>query len=110
MPNQEEARPMPNALENGTRPADDSAELQLLVVMTRRAASDQVEDVLARLASVGARGRVTPGKDSTIIGAIGDREALANLGLEGFAGVRSVLPVERPYKFVARESAPEPSV
>jgi 3-deoxy-7-phosphoheptulonate synthase len=110
MTNQEEARPMPNALENGTRPADDSAELQLLVVMSRRAASDQVEDVLARLASVGAQGRVTPGKESTVIGAIGDRQELANLGLEGFAGVRRVLPVERPYKFVSRETAPEPSV
>ena len=40
---------------------DESAELEMLVVMSRRAPSDQVEDVLTRLASVGARGRVTPG-------------------------------------------------
>jgi 3-deoxy-7-phosphoheptulonate synthase len=97
---------MPSAIENGA----DTAELQMLLVMSRRAPSEQVEEVLARLASVGARGRVTPGRESTVIGAIGDRQQLASLGLEGFAGVQRVLPVQRPYKFVARESAPEPSV
>ena len=97
---------MPSAIDA----AADSAELELLVVMHRRAASEQVEDVLARLASVGARGRVTPGRESTVIGAIGDRQLLASLGLEGFAGVQRVLPIQRPYKFVARESAPEPTV
>jgi 3-deoxy-7-phosphoheptulonate synthase len=90
--------------------ANDSAELQLLIVMSRRAAPDQVEDVLARLASVGADGRVSPGKESTVIGAIGDREELASLGFEGFAGVQQVLPIQRPYKFVSRETAPEPTV
>ena len=89
---------------------DESAELEMLVVMSRRAPSEQVEEVLARLASVGARGRVTPGRESTVIGAIGDRQQLASLELEAFAGVQRVLPIQRPYKFVARESAPEPSV
>jgi 3-deoxy-7-phosphoheptulonate synthase len=89
---------------------DESAELEMLVVMSRRAPSEHVEEVLARLASVGARGRVTPGRESTVIGAIGDRQQLASLGLEAFAGVQRVLPIQRPYKFVARESAPEPSV
>ena len=73
---------MPEAIENGTR-RHDAAELQLLVVMSARAEPEQLEDVLARLASAGARGRVTPGRDSTIIGAIGDQQELANLGLEG---------------------------
>jgi len=95
---------MASATENGT------AELEMLVVMSRRAASDQVEDVLARLASVGAEGRVTPGRESTVIGAIGDRQQLAGLGLEGFAGVQRVVPIQRPYKLVARETAPEPTV
>jgi len=104
MSDEEEARPMASATENGT------AELEMLVVMSRRAASDQVEDVLARLASVGAEGRVTPGRESTVIGAIGDRQQLAGLGLEGFAGVQRVVPIQRPYKLVARETAPEPTV
>jgi 3-deoxy-7-phosphoheptulonate synthase len=108
---------VPNVTDNGSQlhdaPAtspDDTGELQLLVVMARRAGPQDVEDVLARLATVGARGRVSPGRESTVIGAIGDPEEVANLGLESFAGVQRVLPVQRPYKFVARESSPEPTV
>src|SRR3954447_7193037 len=107
----EEALIMPRSGEDASRnqgivadAANDSAELQLLIVMSRLAAPDQVEDVLARLASVGAEGRVTPGKESRVIGAIGDRDELASLGFEGFPGVQQVLPVQRPYKFVSRAS------
>src|SRR4051794_22137627 len=98
---------MPN--DDAVLAAEDSAELQLLVVMSRRAAPDQVEEVLSRLDRIGARGRVAPGRESTVIGAIGDREELASLALEGFAGVQQVLPVQRPYKWVSRETSPEPT-
>jgi 3-deoxy-7-phosphoheptulonate synthase len=81
----------------------------MLIVMNRRAAPNEVEEVLARLDVVGARGRVAPGRESTVIGAIGDREELANLALEGFAGVQQVLPIQRPYKWVSRETTPEPT-
>jgi 3-deoxy-7-phosphoheptulonate synthase len=92
-----------------TLTAEESAELQMLIVMNRRAAPNEVEEVLARLDVVGARGRVAPGRESTVIGAIGDREELANLALEGFAGVQQVLPIQRPYKWVSRETTPEPT-
>jgi 3-deoxy-7-phosphoheptulonate synthase len=98
---------MPN--DDAVMTADDAAELQLLVVMSRRAAPDQIEEVLSRLDRIGARGRVAPGRESTVIGAIGDREELASLALEGFAGVQQVLPVQRPYKWVSRETSPEPT-
>jgi 3-deoxy-7-phosphoheptulonate synthase len=108
---------MPESIDNGSQTdeaavtaANESAELQMLIVMSRRAASDQVEEVLERLAAVGAYGRVTPGKESTVIGAIGDPEKLASLSLEGFAGVQQVLPIQRPYKFVSRETSPEPTL
>jgi len=95
-----------HAIDNGS----ESAELRSLIVMTRRATGDQVEDVLERLASVGAHGRVTPGRDSTVIAATGDQHQLASLSLEGFAGVVSVVPIQRPYKFVSRETSPDPTV
>ncbi len=89
--------------------ANDAGGLQLLIVMSPRAAPDDVEDVLARLAEAGAHGRVTPGRESTVIGAIG-REDLGGLSFDGFAGVEQVLPVRKPYKLVSRETAPEPTV
>ena len=87
-----------------------SQELQFMIVMDRAAADDQVEDVLARLADAGAHGRVAPGRESTVIGAIGDHGLLASVSLDGIAGVDRVLPVSKPYKLVSRETSPEPTV
>src|SRR5438132_1698428 len=54
--------------------------------------------------------RSSPGSYSTVIGAIGERELLAALPLEGYAGVEQVLPILKPYKLVSRELSPDPTV
>ena len=64
---------------------------ELLIVMSAQATPAQVDDVVARLAEAGAHAHVTPGKDATVIGAIGERDLLASLPLEGFPGVEQVL-------------------
>jgi 3-deoxy-7-phosphoheptulonate synthase len=83
---------------------------ELLIVMRAGATTDQVDDVVARLAEAGASAHVTPGKDATVIGAIGERELLATLPLEGFPGVEQVLPILKPYKLVSREMRRGPTV
>src|SRR5687768_7556115 len=51
-----------------------------------------------------------PGELTTAIGAIGDPEGVAELGLEGMAGVDRVVPISRPYKLASSElSHHEPS-
>ncbi len=71
--------------------------------MRANATDDQVDEVVTRLAEAGAHAHVSPGKDATVIGAIGERELLVTLPLEGFAGVEQVLPILKPYKLVSRE-------
>src|ERR687886_131244 len=83
---------------------------ELLIVMSAQATDEEVDDVVARLAEAGADAHVTPGKDATVIGAIGERELLATLPLEGFPGVEQVLPILKPYKLVSREISPTPTV
>jgi 3-deoxy-7-phosphoheptulonate synthase len=83
---------------------------ELLIVMGAHATTDQVDEVVARLAEAGAHAHVTPGKEATVIGAIGERELLATLPLEGFPGVEQVLPILKPYKLVSREISPDPTV
>src|SRR5919112_3186482 len=83
---------------------------ELLIVMGATATSEQVDEVVARLAEAGAHAHVTAGKEATVIGAIGERELLATLPLEGFPGVDQVLPILKPYKLVSREIAPDPTV
>src|SRR5438445_8521713 len=83
---------------------------ELLIVMGANASPDQVDDVVARLEEAGCGAVVTPGREATVIGAIGERELLAALPLEGYAGVEQVLPILKPYKLVSRELSPDPTV
>jgi 3-deoxy-7-phosphoheptulonate synthase len=87
-----------------------SHELQFVIVMEGGADDDEVGDVLERLAGVGAHGRVAPGRDATVIGAIGEHGLLGNLSLDDLDGIDRVLPVSKPYKLVALESSPDPTV
>src|SRR5436189_1995093 len=83
---------------------------ELLIVMAAGATSDQTEHVVARLQEAGVDARVSHGREATVIGAIGERELLATLPLEGFPGVDQVLPILKPYKLVSRELRPDPTV
>jgi 3-deoxy-7-phosphoheptulonate synthase len=83
---------------------------ELLIVMGAGATPEQTEHVVARLQEAGVHARVSRGREATVIGAIGERELLATLPLEGFPGVDQVLPILKPYKLVARELVPDPTV
>ena len=57
----------------------------------------------ARLETTGVHVVVMPGELTTAIGAIGDPEGVAELGLEGMGGVDRVVPISRPYKLASSE-------
>ena len=83
-----------------------------MIVMSPEATQDQVEAVKTRLESLGRlHVLVMPGELTTAIGAIGDPEGVAELGIEGMAGVDRVVPISRPYKLASSELAHhEPTV
>ena len=83
---------------------------ELLIVMGPAATPDQTEHVVARLEEAGAQARISHGRQATVIGAIGQLENLVAIPLEGFPGVERVLPILKPYKLVARELSPDPTV
>ncbi len=83
---------------------------ELLIVMGAQASAEEVEEVVARLHEAGASAHVSHGRDATVIGAIGERELLATLPLEGYPGVEQVLPIVKPYKLVSRELRRDPTV
>jgi 3-deoxy-7-phosphoheptulonate synthase len=70
----------------------------MMIVMKPNATEEEIQHVLARVASVGARAHVSKGEEVTVIGAIGDREHVARLELEGAPGVSQVVPILKPYK------------
>jgi 3-deoxy-7-phosphoheptulonate synthase len=85
-------------------------ELQFVIVMNAAAPDDEVEDVLALLAEAGAHGRVSPGTDAIVIGAIGEHGLIESLSFDGMPAVEKVLAVSKPYKLVSLETSPAPTV
>jgi 3-deoxy-7-phosphoheptulonate synthase len=81
----------------------DGGSIDMMIVMRESASPTEVEQVLERLAEAGARGHVSRGEVVTVIGVMGDREAIAGLPLEAYPGVDKVLPILKPYKLVSRE-------
>ncbi len=75
----------------------------MMIVMKPTATDQEVQTVLDRVRSVGARGHVINGDELTVIGAIGDREHVARLELEGTPGVDRVLPILKPYKLASSQ-------
>ena len=75
----------------------------MMIVMKEGATAEQVEAVVQRVESVGARAHLSKGELVTVIGAIGDREHVANLGLDGYPGVDHLVPILKPYKLASAQ-------
>jgi 3-deoxy-7-phosphoheptulonate synthase len=52
---------------------------------------------------VGAQAHLSQGELVTVIGAIGDRERVANLELDGYPGVDHMVPITKPYKLASTQ-------
>ena len=72
-----------------------------MIVMKEGATQAEVDAVVRRVESVGAHAHISAGELVTVIGAIGDREHVANLGLEGAPGVDHLVPILKPYKLAS---------
>ena len=74
-----------------------------MIVMKPAASEEEIESVVERVESVGARAHISRGEEVVTIGAIGDREHVMRLGLEAAAGVDRVLPILKPYKLASSD-------
>jgi 3-deoxy-7-phosphoheptulonate synthase len=82
----------------------------MMIVMKATATEAEIQAVIDRIESVGARAHPSRGEEVTVIGAIGDREHVARLGLDGAPGVSQVVPILKPYKLASRQLRGEPTV
>ena len=81
----------------------------MMIIMKSTATADEIQAVIARIESCGARAHPSPGEEVTVIGAVGDREHVARLGLEGAPGVEQVVPILKPYKLASSQMR-EPTI
>ncbi len=75
----------------------------MMIVMKETATAEDIDAVIERIESVGAHAHPSRGEEVTVIGAIGDREHIARLELEGSPGVDRVVPILKPYKLASAQ-------
>src|SRR3712207_7891587 len=78
----------------------------MMIVMKPGATDAEIESVVARVEGVGAKAHLSRGEEVCVIGAIGDREHVARLGLEGAPGVDTLVPILKPYKLASTQLKP----
>jgi 3-deoxy-7-phosphoheptulonate synthase len=82
----------------------------MIIVMKADATSDDVDQVVARLESIGSEAHISVGQTRTVIGVIGDRDRVQQLPWEALPGVERAVPVLKPFKFVSRDFREEDTV
>jgi 3-deoxy-7-phosphoheptulonate synthase len=75
----------------------------MMIVMKPSASEAEIQAVIERIESCGAKAHPSRGEEVTVIGAVGDREHVARLGLEGAPGVAQVVPILKPYKLASSQ-------
>ena len=75
----------------------------MMIVMKAEATEEQIDAVVKRVEEVGCSAHVSGGEVLTVIGAIGDRDRVQALGLEGAPGVDHLVPILKPYKLASAQ-------
>jgi 3-deoxy-7-phosphoheptulonate synthase len=75
----------------------------MMIVMKEGATEEQISHVVERIEGVGCSAHLSRGEVLTVIGAIGDRDRVAALGLEGTPGVDHLVPILKPYKLASAQ-------
>ena len=74
-----------------------------MIVMKEGATEAEIGHVVDRIEKVGCSAHISKGELLTVIGAIGDRDRVASLGLEGAPGVDHLVPILKPYKLASAQ-------
>ncbi len=82
----------------------------MIIIMNGDTTDAQIEQVVARLKTMGCEANVSRGIERTVIGAIGDESKIDKELLQALPGVEDVIRVMKPYKIVARSYHKEDTV
>ncbi|PIP67794.1 MAG: 3-deoxy-7-phosphoheptulonate synthase [Candidatus Omnitrophica bacterium CG22_combo_CG10-13_8_21_14_all_43_16] len=82
----------------------------MIIVLRPDATKKQIDHLINKVKKLGLKPMVSRGVERTIIGVIGEEDALRVQPLEAFPGVEKVMPILKPYKLVSREFRSENSI
>lgn len=75
----------------------------MIIILKQGTTEKQKKHIVEKIKELNLTPMVSEGKERTIIGVIGDEDAVRNISLEAFQGVEKVMPILKPYKLVSRE-------
>lgn len=82
----------------------------MIVIMKVNATPEEINAVKERVEAKGLRAHLSQGEERTIIGLIGDKNAIMEDNLLRMSGVERVMPVSRPFKLASRDFHPEDTI
>ena len=82
----------------------------MIVIMKKGALTPEIDQVKAKIESLGLIAHVSIGKEQAVIGAVGSEAQKFRDQLLLLKGVEDVVPIRKPYKFVSLEFKSERSV
>ncbi len=82
----------------------------MIIVMSREATREQIDNVERKLSQFGFKTHPIYGEVKTVIGAVGDKKSLNTQLITSMPGVESLVPIMKPYKLVSRELKQIPTI
>ena len=82
----------------------------MIIVLKPEATPKEIKHIEDKIRELGLKPMLSVGKERTIVGVIGEEDKARIQPFEAFPGVESVMPIQKPYKFVSREFKKENSV
>lgn len=82
----------------------------MIIVLKPEATKKEIKHIEDKIRELGLKPMLSAGKERTIIGVIGEEDKARLQPFEAFPGVESVVPIQKPYKFVSREFKKENSI
>ena len=82
----------------------------MIIVLRQDASKKQLDHLLKKIAGLKLKPWVSKGVERTIVGVIGEEDALRTLPLEAYPGVERVMSILKPYKLASRDFRKEDSV
>ncbi len=75
----------------------------MIIVLKPEHTPQQLRDLLTKIEQLGLETHVSRGERRSIVGIIGDKEAIQEIPFTSLEGVESAHPILQPYKLVSRE-------
>lgn len=82
----------------------------VIIVVKPNSTEAQINHIVETIEGMGLKADLSKGLKRTVIGVIGEEDAVRNAPLAAIPGVEEVLPILKPYKLASREYQKEDSV